>query len=434
MRAARTQRRRTTWQIVAHLGMLGGLSAEGDCNGARGKLAIGAQRTFGLGKLHAQGAHAFAQIIAALFDNVHVFDGSGEFTNLLRRKRPRHAKLQDVGLRQRLAHVLVGRTAANNADCALVALNAVEFARFGILGHSSHTRIERHAARLGVCGHHDPLRSIFCIGLRLNLHTLAQFNGTFRMRHAHRGANHARHIEALGHLEGVFGEGKRFGRIGGIEHGNMRGAGIKARILLILRGVHARVIGRENHETAVDARVGSGEQGVGGHVDAHVLHAREHAAASGACAQANFHGDFLIRAPFGIYAGLLRERFHGFGRRRAGVCHANSGASLPRAARNRLVAGNKLHKSNPPWVVQKLAFAIRKRPARRAHGRLAHGWRSQIHQAERANLNNVAIAQVSVFHIEVVYPQAIERVGVANAEASQRALNGRMHARNRHVV
>ena len=44
-------------------------------------------------------------------------------------------------------------------------------------------------------------------------------------------------------------EGKRFGRIGGIEHGNMRGAGIKARILLILRGVHARVIGRENQRS-----------------------------------------------------------------------------------------------------------------------------------------------------------------------------------------
>ena len=120
----------------------------------------------------------------------------------------------------------------------------------------------------------------------------------------------------------------------------MRGAGIKARILLVLGGMHARVIGRENHETAVDARVGSREQGVGSHIDAHVLHAREHAAASGACAQANFHGDLLIRAPFGIYAGLLRERFHGFGRRRAGVRHANSGASLPRTARDRLIAGN----------------------------------------------------------------------------------------------
>ena len=228
MRAAGAQRRRAARQIVAHLGMLGSLGAEGDRNGTRSKLAIGTQRAFGLGKLHAQGAHAFAQIIAALFNNVHVFNGSGEFTNLLRRKRPRHAKLQNVSLGQCLAHVLVGCTAANNADFALVALNAVEFARFSIFGHGDHTRIERHAARLGVCRHHDPLRGIFRIGLRLNLYALSQLNGAFRMGHAHCGTNHAQHIEALGHFESVLGERKRLRRIGGIEHGNMRGAGIKA--------------------------------------------------------------------------------------------------------------------------------------------------------------------------------------------------------------
>ncbi len=65
---------------------------------------------------------------------------------------------------------------------------------------------------------------------------------------------------------------------------------------------------------------------------------------------------------------------------------------------------------------------------------LAHGWRSQIHQAERANLNDVAIAQVSVFHIGLFTHKPLNESASLMREAGRRAFDGRMHARNRHVV
>ncbi len=46
-------------------------------------------------------------------------------------------------------------------------------------------------------------------------------------------------------------------------------------VLLILRGVHARVIGGHNDQPRLHARVGEGEEGISRHVQPDMLHGHE---------------------------------------------------------------------------------------------------------------------------------------------------------------
>ncbi len=253
-------------------------------------------------------------------------------------KRPRHAEFQNVGLGERLFHVLVGRSAANYADLARIALNAVEIACFHELAHGGHARIEGYAPRLGISGHHDPLRGVLFIGFWLNLYTLPYLNGAFGMRNAHSRANHTRKIETLGNIVGRLGKRQCLGGVGGVEHGNMGRTRIEARVLLVLGGMHSGVVGGKNHETAVHSRIRRGEQGVGGHVDADVLHRGQHATTSGSRPQTNFDGNLFIWGPFGIHARQFGEGLHGLGRRGARIRHPDACSGFPRAARDGLVS------------------------------------------------------------------------------------------------
>ena len=158
------------------------------------------------------------------------------------------------------------------------------------------------------------------------------------MRDANRRADEEGHIESLGKLERVARESERLGRISGVEHRNMRRAGVVVRILLVLRGVHARIVGCQHDKPSADAGVRSREQGIRRDVHADVLHGRKNAGAAGRCADAHFNGNLLVHAPLGVDAVLLRERLERLGRRGARICDADARASFPGTLRNGLVS------------------------------------------------------------------------------------------------
>ena len=79
-------------------------------------------------------------------------------------------------------------------------------------------------------------------------------------------------IELLGELEGQHGEFAGLSGVGGLQHGDLGGDGVMAGILLVLGGVHTGVVCHAGDQASVDAGVGHGIQGIGGHVEATPYH------------------------------------------------------------------------------------------------------------------------------------------------------------------
>ena len=199
--------------------------------------------------------------------------------------------------------------------------------------------LELHlAARLRERGHHDPLCRVALVGSGLDLFSGPDLDRRLRMRDAHRRADEEGHIESLGKLERVARESERLGGISGVEHGNMRRAGVVVRILLVLRRVHARIVGSQHDKSSANAGICSREQRVRRDVHANVLHGRKNAGATGRCADAHLNGNLLVHAPLGIDAILLRKRLERLSRRGTRVRDANTGAGFPSPLSNRLIS------------------------------------------------------------------------------------------------
>ena len=118
----------------------------------------------------------------------------------------------------------------------------------------------------------------------------------------------------------------------------MRRAGVVVRILLVLRGVHARIVGSQHDKSSANAGIGGSEQGIRRDVHADVLHGRKNAGATGRCADAHLNGNLLVHAPLGVNAVLLRERLERLGRRGARICDTDARAGFPGPLRNGLVS------------------------------------------------------------------------------------------------
>ena len=307
MGASRTQRRRASRQIGRSRRMGRLLKAEGRAHEPRRQLAGPRQRARRIAHRHPAGPHGVFEVLRALLHDVHGFDGIGEIAQGGRGKGPGDPELEDARVRERLGHVLVGRAGADDAHSALPLYHLVVGAGFHPLAQLIDAIQLHEAARLGEGGHHDPLRRILLIGPRRRLGALPCLDGRLRMGDAHAGADDHRHVEALGDIVGLASEAQGLGGIGRIEARDGGGLGVVVRVLLVLRGVHARVVGGQDDHAAAHAGVGGREQRVGRHVHAHMLHGGEHPRAGGRGPDAHFHGHLLVHAPLGVDALLLGE-------------------------------------------------------------------------------------------------------------------------------
>ena len=88
--------------------------------------------------------------------------------------------------------------------------------------------------------------------------------------------------------------------VGRFEHGDFCKVREKTRILFVLRGIHAGVVGDDRDETSDDAGVRKGHERVGGDVESDEFHRRNSARSRrrGACRR--FKGDLFIRRPFAV--------------------------------------------------------------------------------------------------------------------------------------
>ena len=126
-----------------------------------------------------------------------------------------------------------------------------------------------------------------------------------------------------------------------LKTGQQCKAGVGAVVLFVLARVTAGVVCGQQHHAAGQARVHRGEQRVGSHVDAHVLHGHKaHGTAHGSTG-GHFKGHLFVDRIFQPVAALAAkavERVRHFRRRRARVAADHMYARFKRAAHNGLVA------------------------------------------------------------------------------------------------
>ena len=95
------------------------------------------------------------------------------------------------------------------------------------------------------------------------------------------------------HVLGLLGVGR-------LEHGDFGELGVEAVVLLVLRGVQARLVGGDDHQPGVHAGVDQREERVGGHVDAHLLHRHDRPRAGERRADGHLQRHLLVDRPLGV--------------------------------------------------------------------------------------------------------------------------------------
>ena len=177
---------------------------------------------------------------------------------------------------------------------------------------------------------------------RVLIARVARLDDRPRVREPRHQADHHRDAEALGVVEGLARHVVRFLLRRRLEAGDAREVGVEPAVLLVLRAVHARVVGHGHHEAAVDRDQRAVHEGIGRHVEADVLHRDERAAADERDAEGRLIGRLLVGAPVGrrpaVVRGVTDEVFDDLGGRRAGVCVGRAQARVHGPERNCFIA------------------------------------------------------------------------------------------------
>ena len=197
---------------------------------------------------------------------------------------------------------------------------------------------------LGHGGDGVVLRAVFNVLLLALLLDIAELDEALAVADAGGHAQHDGGVEALAEL--VAHDGHVLGLLGvrGLKHDKLRRDRVVARILLVLRGVHARVVGHADDHARVAADVAHRETRVGRHVQADVLHRREGAAADKGGADRRLKGDLFVGRPLAGYAVLVLfgNVFQYLRAGRAGIRGGEGHSGLVKAAGHGLVAGHQV--------------------------------------------------------------------------------------------
>ena len=192
-------------------------------------------------------------------------------------------------------------------------------------------------AHFGIAGHHNILLRILLIGLA-DLHPLARLYDTLGVGNAGTHFNKDGRVERLGKFVCQFGKSQCLGRIGRLQHRDLRGLGIMAGILLVLRRVHTCIVRHANDHTRIHTGIGNGKQRVRRHIEAHMLHSAETALSRKAGAEGGFHSHFFIGGPLRINLFIGGYALGDLGTGCAGITGHKTAASLKQASGNRFVA------------------------------------------------------------------------------------------------
>ena len=159
----------------------------------------------------------------------------------------------------------------------------------------------------GVAGQQYPVASLgiivqFVLGTRRFLY----LNHSTAVGHA--GGHAHEHGEAylLAQLVGLLHHVVGLLLGAGLQRGNHRELTVEAAVLLVLGGVHRGVVSHEDHQAAVHTRHTRVNEGVGAHVQAHMLHADQRTLAHEGHTQGSLHSRLLVSTPAAMNVAFHR--------------------------------------------------------------------------------------------------------------------------------
>ena len=207
---------------------------------------------------------------------------------------------------------------------------------------------------LGIARQEDPATAFGVRGQAVLRQRLPHLHGRPGMgqpgnhAHEHRQPDFLRQAERIGHHVVAL---LLVGRLEDRDQGELP---VETGVLLILGGMHGRIVRRNHDKTALHTGDTGVHEGIGTYVHAHMLHAHKRPLTRIGHAQGRFHGRFLIRAPTAPHPALPRQGvtlniLRNFGGRRSGIgVHAGE-SGMQGAQGNRLVTEQQsftFHASN----------------------------------------------------------------------------------------
>ena len=133
------------------------------------------------------------------------------------------------------------------------------------------------------------------------------FHNRAAMSHTCGYAHQNGQVNLLGIAEGILHHVVGFLLAAGLECGNHRKLGIEAAVLLVLRGMHRRVVGNKYHDASVGSRHSGIHERVGTHVESHMLHAYEGTLAHVRHTEGGFHSRLLVGRPSAVHVALFGQ-------------------------------------------------------------------------------------------------------------------------------
>ena len=128
----------------------------------------------------------------------------------------------------------------------------------------------------------------------------------------------------------------------GSNRGTSSKAGIVAGVLLVLRGVHARVVCHAGHKPALHADVAQRHEGIGSHIQPHMLHGHNGARPGQGGSGCHLEGHLLIGGPLAVdFRTVLGQVLQDLGGGGAGIARADRNTGLVGPTGYGLIAGEQ---------------------------------------------------------------------------------------------
>ena len=364
VRTARAHDGRTDGDGFVSGNTLGHLHAEHAADEVLGELALHGEEILAV--------HGKTQSLAVVLnDGIQLLDDhqtvhlGGEVQNQLFGQGIDHTQLEDGSLVSKdLLDVAVAGARADDTDLGTPHLHAVDGGGLGVLDQGAGTSLHHGMAADGVGGSHDVLLRSLDIGLDGDILSVLYVQQALGVGDAGAHTEQEGGIELLRQLKGQHGVLSRLGGIRGLQHGDLGGDGVVAGVLLVLGGVHTGVVGHAQHQTAVHTGVGHGIQGVGGHVEAYVLHGAGGTGTGEGSAEGDFKCHLLVGGPLAVHLGadvaVLGGVLGDLGGGGAGVAGHETAARLVQASGHGLVAEHEglLH-DGIPFVYMNQFFTVK---------------------------------------------------------------------------
>ena len=293
--------------------LLGGFfPAEGLADALDTEFALAARIFFALhGDAH--GGDLLLQDALQLLNDHQLVHLCGEIPHGLAIQRIAEAQLQDAGLGQGFPDKLIHHARAHHAQGGTAHFHAVQAQGGGVPLHAGLAFLHIYVALAGHAGHHDIFHHVLFIGLDGHVHALRHFHRGPLMGQPGGEAQDKGRVVFFAQFKGFPGKILAFLAVGGLQHGHVGRPGDHARVLLVLAGMHKRIVRHKEHQAAVDAGIGRGVQRVRRHVQSHMLHAAHGPGPRHGRAEGRLHGHLFIGRPLAQHFGISGTKLRDFG-------------------------------------------------------------------------------------------------------------------------